>query len=211
MTAAPRVRMRLLLPDAQALSSVLLDLSPAAAERLCDQLWLRTVLVEQRRGTPRAERTRFDAQADQILQQLDPDLAREEIASEPRSVPRGGPLNTVEDRRDRQEHERALIAQQFALDAAAAIAADQRCSGGGCNPGDLVCDPFMGIGSTAWVALEQRRRAVGFELKESYHRLAQRNARRGLASERFSDQLDLLAADASATSSSSVSTARGRQ
>lgn len=56
MTAAPRVRMHLLLPDAQALSSVLLDSSPAAAEQLCDQLWLRTVLVEQRRGTPRAER-----------------------------------------------------------------------------------------------------------------------------------------------------------
>jgi hypothetical protein len=73
------------------------------------------------------------------------------------------------------------------------------------------CDPFMGIGSTAWVALEQRRRLVGFELEESYHRLAQRNARRALASERLSDQLDLLAADASATSSSPAITARGRQ
>jgi DNA modification methylase len=44
------------------------------------------------------------------------------------------------------------------------------------NPGDLVLDPFVGIGSTAYVALEQGRRAVGFELKESYHRQALKNA-----------------------------------
>lgn len=43
------------------------------------------------------------------------------------------------------------------------------------NPGELVLDPFMGIGSTAWVAIEQGRDAVGFELKESYHRIAERN------------------------------------
>jgi hypothetical protein len=76
--------------------------------------------------------------------------------------------------------------------------------------GKLAAHLFDCIGSTAWVALEQRRRVVGFELKESYHRLAQRNARRALASERFSDQLDLLAAGASATSSSPAITARGR-
>jgi hypothetical protein len=43
------------------------------------------------------------------------------------------------------------------------------------NPGELVLDPFMGIGSTAWVAVEQGREAVGFELKKSYHGLALRN------------------------------------
>jgi DNA modification methylase len=46
------------------------------------------------------------------------------------------------------------------------------------NPGELVLDPFMGIGSTAWVCrcgktgdgkLHAPRRVVGFELKESYH------------------------------------------
>lgn len=36
--------------------------------------------------------------------------------------------------------------------------------------GETVLDPFMGIGSTAVVAVEQGRNAVGFELKESYHR-----------------------------------------
>lgn len=43
------------------------------------------------------------------------------------------------------------------------------------NPGELVLDPFMGIGSTAWVASEQNRDCVGFELKESYHRMAVKN------------------------------------
>jgi DNA methylase len=62
------------------------------------------------------------------------------------------------------------------------------------NPGDLVCDPFMGIGSTAHVALEQGRRVIGFELKESYHALAVRNAQRAAAGEAFANQLDLLGA-----------------
>lgn len=43
------------------------------------------------------------------------------------------------------------------------------------NEGEVVLDPFMGIGSTAYVAVEQKRRAVGFELKESYHELSVRN------------------------------------
>lgn len=40
------------------------------------------------------------------------------------------------------------------------------------NPGEIVLDPFMGVGSTAVVALEQGRSTVGFELKDSYHRQA---------------------------------------
>lgn len=44
------------------------------------------------------------------------------------------------------------------------------------NPGDVVLDPFVGIGSTAFVAIEQGRKARGFELKESYHRQALKNA-----------------------------------
>lgn len=43
------------------------------------------------------------------------------------------------------------------------------------NPGDHVHDSFMGIGSTAYVALELGRRASGFELKESYYDLCMRN------------------------------------
>lgn len=48
------------------------------------------------------------------------------------------------------------------------------------NPGANVIDPFMGIGSTAVVALEQGRNAYGFELKESYYAQATRNAGRAL-------------------------------
>jgi DNA modification methylase len=40
------------------------------------------------------------------------------------------------------------------------------------NPGDTVLDPFTGIGSTGYVALEQGRRFVGAELKASYYRQA---------------------------------------
>lgn len=43
------------------------------------------------------------------------------------------------------------------------------------NPGELVLDPFMGIGSTAWVATEEGRASFGFELKKSYHRQAVKN------------------------------------
>jgi hypothetical protein len=46
------------------------------------------------------------------------------------------------------------------------------------QPGVTVLDPFMGIGSTAYVCVEQGRNAVGFELKESYHRNALRNVER---------------------------------
>lgn len=48
------------------------------------------------------------------------------------------------------------------------------------NPGANVLDPFMGIGSTAVVAIEQGRNAYGFELKESYYAQAVRNADRAL-------------------------------
>lgn len=43
------------------------------------------------------------------------------------------------------------------------------------NPGDRVFDPYMGIGSTAVTALEENRRAVGVELKETYWRQSVRN------------------------------------
>jgi DNA modification methylase len=43
------------------------------------------------------------------------------------------------------------------------------------NPGDLVLDPFAGIGSTGYVALQEERRFVGFELKESYYKQAVNN------------------------------------
>lgn len=47
-------------------------------------------------------------------------------------------------------------------------------------PGQIVLDPFMGIGSTAVVAIEQGRNCVGFELKDSYWHMAEANARNAL-------------------------------
>lgn len=49
------------------------------------------------------------------------------------------------------------------------------------NPGGTVIDPFVGIGSTAVVAIQEGRNALGFELKESYHRQAVRNTERAIA------------------------------
>jgi DNA modification methylase len=60
------------------------------------------------------------------------------------------------------------------------------------NPDGLVLDPFMGIGSTAVVALEQGRRAVGFELKESYYEQAVRNCERELERQRAEQALPLF-------------------
>ena len=44
----------------------------------------------------------------------------------------------------------------------------QRCIELWTNPGDIVFDPFGGIGSTPYVALQLGRRAIASELKESY-------------------------------------------
>lgn len=43
------------------------------------------------------------------------------------------------------------------------------------NPNDIVLTPFMGIGSECYVALQEGRKAVGFELKYSYFKQAKAN------------------------------------
>lgn len=43
------------------------------------------------------------------------------------------------------------------------------------NPGDLVLDPFAGIGSTGYEAVKNGRRFLGFELKKSYYEQAVKN------------------------------------
>ena len=45
------------------------------------------------------------------------------------------------------------------------------------NPGDTVLSPFMGIGSEGYVALKEKRRFVGVELKRSYYQQAVKNLR----------------------------------
>lgn len=45
------------------------------------------------------------------------------------------------------------------------------------NPNDIVLSPFAGIGSEGYVAIQQGRRFIGVELKESYYRQAVSNLR----------------------------------
>ncbi|MBS6195459.1 MAG: site-specific DNA-methyltransferase [Clostridiales bacterium] len=51
----------------------------------------------------------------------------------------------------------------------------QRCVELWTNPGDIVLDPFAGIGSSPYVAVKLGRRGMGIELKESYYRQAVNN------------------------------------
>ncbi len=50
------------------------------------------------------------------------------------------------------------------------------------NPGDVVLSPFAGIGSEGFVALQEGRRFVGCELKETYYRQACANMEAALSS-----------------------------
>lgn len=43
------------------------------------------------------------------------------------------------------------------------------------KPGDVVMDPFNGVGSSGYVALKMLRKYIGFELKPEYARIADRN------------------------------------
>lgn len=57
------------------------------------------------------------------------------------------------------------------------------------NPGDIVLDPFDGIGSTGYVAIDMERRHIGVELKRSYYEQAVANC---LAAEHARKQMSLL-------------------
>lgn len=58
------------------------------------------------------------------------------------------------------------------------------------NPGDVVLDPFNGIGSTGYVALEMQRKYIGFELKDTYFEQSIKNLKEAAQDEVA--QLDLL-------------------
>lgn len=57
------------------------------------------------------------------------------------------------------------------------------------NEGETVFDPFTGIGSTGYVAIQHKRKFVGIELKPSYYQTAVRNLHRA-----SNDQLPLFTA-----------------
>lgn len=55
------------------------------------------------------------------------------------------------------------------------------------NPGDVVLDPFSGIGSSAYVALRMNRKGLGIELKESYYNQAVKNCNSALTEPKIKD------------------------
>lgn len=55
------------------------------------------------------------------------------------------------------------------------LEAIQKCLELWTNEGDIVLDPFAGIGSTGYEAIKAGRRFIGFELKESYYQQAVKN------------------------------------
>lgn len=55
------------------------------------------------------------------------------------------------------------------------------------NPGDIVFDPFAGIGSSLYVALRMNRRGLGVELKESYYKQAVNNCEVALTEPKIKD------------------------
>lgn len=59
-----------------------------------------------------------------------------------------------------------------------ALGTIERCIKLWSNPGEVVCDPFSGIGSTGYVALKHKRRFMGCELKPDYFRVAVANLQR---------------------------------
>jgi len=60
------------------------------------------------------------------------------------------------------------------------------------NPGDLILDPFAGIGSTGYVAIENNREFIGIELKPEYFAVAVNNLH---AANRKAATLDLFSYD----------------
>lgn len=59
------------------------------------------------------------------------------------------------------------------------------------NPGEVVLEPFAGVGSGVYSAVPLGRRAIGAELKASYYRQALKNVEQAAASD--ADQPDMIA------------------
>ena len=77
-------------------------------------------------------------------------------------------LNAAEAREEKDERHIAALQLETVM----------RCIRLWSNPGELVLDPFTGIGTTGYVAVEHGRRFVGCELKRSYFEAACRNIAR---------------------------------
>lgn len=91
-------------------------------------------------------------------------------------------LNVVQAREDRDE--RHICPLQ--------LETIERCIRLWSNPGELVLSPFAGIGSEGYVALKQRRRFVGVELKPSYAAVAAGNLEKAESEARTPDLFSAL-------------------
>lgn len=66
------------------------------------------------------------------------------------------------------------------------------------NPGETVLTPFMGVGSEVYGAVSLGRRAIGFELKDSYYRQAVKNVQfAAKGGNHFEDNFELELSDGS--------------
>lgn len=65
------------------------------------------------------------------------------------------------------------------------------------NPGDIVFDPFCGIGTVPYCAIKQKRRGLGFELKKSYYDVSLKNLKEAEFIEDYdqTSMFDLLGID----------------
>lgn len=62
-----------------------------------------------------------------------------------------------------------------------------------CPPGGIVCDPFLGSGSTAVAAIETGRHYVGIEIEREYYELSEGYVEQARKEKKLSDrQLDLF-------------------
>jgi hypothetical protein len=67
----PQIQLSMSLEEARRLSGVLLEVRGSERQAMLHEaLWLRTVLIEQWRRTPIAERARFERRADSIFARL---------------------------------------------------------------------------------------------------------------------------------------------
>ena len=59
------------------------------------------------------------------------------------------------------------------------------------NPGDTLLTPFMGVGSEAYGALINKRKAIGIELKTTYYNQAKKHIIRAIEKGRQGDQIEI--------------------
>ena len=56
------------------------------------------------------------------------------------------------------------------------------------NEGDVILDPFMGVGSTGVAALEMNRKFIGLEIEESYFDAAEKRLKNAVSEPLFEQQ-----------------------